>query len=393
MADNVFDRTNTGLRERPVSGDLNQSGSQWHRTICEILRVMFSSRTSNTASAMAATTGFMGDGFRAVPSGPAAMSVVVSAGMGFVYDGTDLPTDIGAADLEQVDDLSPFKPLPLTVPVTFAVPAAPSAPNSRIDIIEVRADRRLENSVVRKQLNTGTLDFDDHAFFKTLAFALDGRTGIVTSPAASTAGLSYKIGTAANPGLVPAVTAGYVKIAEIRVPNGTTTITGSAIVDRRTLLGPGGVLRASARVRVQNTGAPPMVVTLISVDAPPGVEIGIGQLSGGGEKGNFLMYMIAGAFTRLVRQVTVEALAIGSVNAGQSIAFTMSEANQPIVTIDSTFQAEAATAGIAVGIGQVAARIESNGQTVYRDNTGAGSTASAKLDNLLFNVSFDIAYD
>jgi len=402
--DNPFDRTNIGLRERPSSGDLNQLQSQIFRTMTELARMTFSGRASNSSSAMSSASGFLHDGMRVVPSSPAAMTVAVNSGFGFVHDPIDVVTNLGSPDLEQVNDLSAFKPLSLLTPITFAVPVAPGSPNSRIDIIEVKADRRLENSSTRRQLDDGTLSFLDHLFFKTLAFNLDGRTGVVTSPAASTAGISYKIGTAANPGLVPSTTPGYVKIAEVRVPNGTTSITGLNIVDRRRLFGTGGLVRASARVMVQRGGGAQSVPSIVSINAPPGVDIGVAPYSYSAEissgQGCFVLYLAAGDFTRAVRHVTVDSPQTGGIGnqSGTSVIFTPSSGSggvagaDGIVTIDSTFQPEAAIAGVPLGLGQVAARFVSDGRTVYIDTAGVSSIHDAQLNLLFFNVSYDLAY-
>lgn len=272
--DAPFDHTNIGLRERPVSADFNQMQSQLYRTMRELVRMAHGGRAGLTSAAMQSKAGFFGDGLRVVPASPTAMSVVVGSGIGFTFDASDVPSDIGSPDLESVDDLSPFKPAALVSPVTFAVPAAPSAGNSRIDIIEVKNDRRLENSVPRRQLDVTTRSYLDRNFYKTLAYALDGRTGIVTSPASSAAGLSYKIGTAGTPGVAPATTTGYTKIAEINVLDTTTTIDGSCIVDRRPMLVPGGVGRASIAFQIQwNSGAP--IVTVNEMCAPPGMFLSV----------------------------------------------------------------------------------------------------------------------
>lgn len=272
--DAPFDQTNIGLRERPVSADFNQLQSQLYRTMRELVRTAHGGRAGITSPAMQSKAGFFGDGLRVVPASPTAMSVVVSSGIGFTFDAADIPSDIGSPDLESVDDLSAFKPSPLVTPVTFAVPAAPSSGNSRIDIIEIRNDRRLENSVPRRQLDVASRSYLDHNFYKTLAYALDGRTGIVTSPASSTAGLSYKIGAPGSPGVAPATTTGYTKIAEINVLDTTTTIDGSCLVDRRPLLAPGGVATASIAFRIEwNSGAP--IVTVREMCAPPGMFLAV----------------------------------------------------------------------------------------------------------------------
>lgn len=278
MADAPFDQANTGLRERPLSSDQNRQASQIYRSIRETMQQIFATRITDLSPVAQAVTGFIGSGLQVVPSSPAAMSVVVNPGLGFLFDASDIPTNLGATDLEQVNDLSPYKPLPLLTATSFAVPTAPSAPNSRIDIIEVRNGRRLTDALTRRQLDPGTESFVDHVFSKTLTYALDGQTGIVTSPAASTAALSYKIGAFANPGLIPATTAGYTKIAEIYVNNGVSSIDVAKLADQRTLLVPGGVIHASVRFELHWNAGAPTVVSQETI-APPGVEILVAPVS------------------------------------------------------------------------------------------------------------------
>lgn len=302
MADRPFDQVNFGLRERPLSGDFNRGASQIMRTIRDLILTLSAPPITVTSSVDQPQNAFIGNALRVVPSSPAAMSVVVRAGIGFLYDPADIPTGIGATDLEGVSDLSAFKPLSLLSPVTFPVPAAPSAPNSRIDIIEVKNPRRLEDSVLRRQLDTGTESFGDHAFFKSLAFTLDDQTGIVTSPASSTAALSYKVGVAGNPGATPATTTGYTKIAELKIPNGISSVNGSRIVDLRPLYGVGGNVNASIRFH-WNFNAGNQIATVQDVVAPPGVEFRFGRLRPGPEstlpEGDVLVYVLGGHIRRV----------------------------------------------------------------------------------------------
>lgn len=297
--DKPFDRANVGLRERPVSSDHNRIQSQIYRTIQSLMGSLHAPRVSNTSAGSQQRTGFIGDGFRVVPSSPAAMTVQVSPGFGFVYDATDVPEDIGATDLENVDDLSPFKPLVLMAPVTFAL-SAPSVGNSRIDIIEVRVNRDLTDSLTRRQLDVTTKQYLDHSFYKTLTYALDDDTGTVNN-VDSTAALSYKIGAPSASPSAPAVTAGYVKIAEVRTGSGTVSVVGGNIGDYRALLGAGGIVPASVQFRLQyNAGTP--IVTIEKMIAPPSVEIGIDPNS---NRGSFEAAIIGGNFTGIAYDVRI----------------------------------------------------------------------------------------
>lgn len=384
MANNPFDTTNYGLRERPVSVDWNQLQSQIYMTMREVHRFLHAARTSNTSSVAKSVSGFHADGFRVVPSNPAAMTVNVSAGLGWLHAPTDTPSGLGATDLEGVDDLSPYKPLCALAAIPFNVPTAPAAPNSRIDIIEVRNPRRLENLINRRQLDPNTLSYEDHTFSKTLAYLIDNnQASVVFAPNPSTAPLSYKVGVSANPGLVPPTSPDYIKIAEILVDNTTTSITGLNIVDRRALLGPGGHIKGSVRWRQQWNGGSP-ITTILSVDAPPGVDIAIGN-DGSGNKNSVLFYILAGEITQAAM------IAQANSNTAQSITGTMPSGafNNFVVTVDSTKQSNMATMTpvITAGIGQ---KIINAGATAfYQDNA---APAGNQLDDVTWCADFSLGY-
>lgn len=404
MANNPFDTTNYGLRERPVSVDWNQLQSQIYMTMREVHRFLHAARTSNTSSVAKSVSGFHGAGFRVVPSSPAAMTVSVSAGLGWLHAPTDTPSGLGATDLEGVDDLSPYKPLCALAAIPFNVPTAPAAPNSRIDIIEVRNPRRLENLINRRQLDPNTLSYEDHTFSKTLAYLIDNnQASVVFAPNPSTAPLSYKVGVAANPGLVPPTSPDYIKIAEILVDNTTTSITGLNIVDRRALLGIGGTVRANVSFTATwNAGASHSDISGVVVNAPPGVDIVVGTEAG--DKGGFFCYGTAGEVAQITRQANVEGQA--ALNAGEAITFlpitpavgfgnvdTGVTIPEPLFTVTSAIQTAMAAHGLSVGIGQRAFAISAgNGQVTFRNAAGVGNQTDAKLNVLIYNVEFALSY-
>lgn len=308
-----FDRTNIGLRERPVSSDINRAESQVYRTITDLMQQLIGGGATSPHS------GFIGGGLSVSALSPAAMSVQVTPGIGFVYDATDLPSNIGATDLEAVDDLSPYKPLVLMGPVQFAVPAAPIGPNTRIDIIEVRVNRLLVDSTPREQLDVPSKTFLAHNFYKTLTFALDGFSGSVASPAASVAAISYKIGTAAFPGLAPATTPGYIKLCEINVGSGVVVINPADIIDKRTKLSPAGAyigrqMFAANGVYTPTPGATRARVRMVGGGGGGGGVIGAGPtmvaVSGGGASGRYLELNIASV------PLTGGAVVVGGAGAG-----------------------------------------------------------------------------
>lgn len=294
---NPFDRTVLNLREKPISSDINQAQAQLDNAMRTVASKLFAKRTAPTSGggeAFAAGTGFQADGFRVTPASPASMVLTVTAGIGF----QDVPADVPSAisGIVGLDDLCSYKPLVLVSPVTFTVPAAPGA-NSRIDIIEVRANRQVGNPTSRLVLNSSGA-FAPATVNKALSFALDGSTGFVADPANSTQAISYKTGTVAASPAVPATTPGYVKIAEVVVGTSVVTITGSALVDRRPLLYPGGVTLASIRYQLLwNAGAPTVAIRRIA--GPPGMVVTVDTKNHGGGfvKGQSLVHFFGGELT------------------------------------------------------------------------------------------------
>lgn len=296
MADKPFDRTNIGVREKPLSGDVNGETSQVDRTLRDTLMSILAPRANSASPARSPRTGFVADGLQVVPNGSPSMGIQVVNGLGFAADNTQTAGGIGGPDLENVNDLSTFIPLVLDAQTAFAVPAAPSGPNVRVDIIEVRANRQLTDATLRLQLDATTKTFAPKTFNKTLSYLLDSSVGTNSGGGNSTAALSYKVGTPGSAdghgiGTVPATSTGYIKIAEIQVASGVTTITAANIVDRRKLLGPGGVVPFSAAWRVRwNSGTP--IVDILSIEAPPSVQLGC--FAGNTLRGTATVFVVGG---------------------------------------------------------------------------------------------------
>lgn len=226
MPDNPFDRNVINPREKPLSEDVNRYLSQLDRALRYFARSMFAS------SSGVPTSGFLQNGLNVVEDSPQAMSVILKAGLGF----QDLPADVPASidGIVGLDDLESYKPLPLLADLVVSIPTAPTAPNTRIDILEVRADRLKTDSQSRQVFNNATEVFDATPIDKTLEFLLDGtKFGSVASPSASTAAISLKTGVEGVPGAVPATTSGYIKVAEIAVGSDVVVIANADITDTR----------------------------------------------------------------------------------------------------------------------------------------------------------------
>jgi len=164
------------------------------------------------------------------PTSPESMGVNVSLGLGYQDDPSDVPSGIGG--VSGLDDLSEFKPLYLTSVQTLTVPGADPT-NPRVDIVEVKFNRDLGNPLSRDVLNIVTGQFVPTIVQKTLSFCLDGLTSVNGSQP-----INYKTGTPAGSPTPPAVDAGYIKIAEIRVEALSTTVPATKITDFRSVLFP-----------------------------------------------------------------------------------------------------------------------------------------------------------
>lgn len=396
MADAIFDRTTYGFREKPISDDWNREGSQADRTIRDLMMYILGGRSADTTESMVPRDVCWGTGLSVVPSSPAAMTVQLNAGLAFQYLTSGATTDIGYPDLLGVDDQSAFRPLVLNTPQVMSVPTAPSVPNSRIDIIEVRAERALTDALTRRQLNATTGAFDPHNFYKTLTHVLDGLTGTVASPSDSTQPISYKTGVAGAPGAVPATTAGYIKLAEILVNNGTTSITAAEIVDRRRMAAPAGIMRGSFRLRIQNTGTTP-TFTWRSVCLPPGVKICAG-IHVAAQRASARIYVVAGEATEvsLTAQVSPLSAILSTAQAFLTVQSPLTSGADFVQTADSTLKAAlaASTPATTIAVGQkvIAQIIEGR----YITDTGAGTTdinvTDAFLEDVEVEGTISIAY-
>jgi len=270
---NQFDDVATNVRERPLSEDQNLQAAQASRTLRMMARLIHGGRAGDgslgfpfTANYLAPFAGFMGDGFKVRAQSPSpTMEVVVGRGQGWQNDPSGNAANIGG--LLGLNDSERFKPLPLETDQTLSVPAADPS-NPRVDIVEVRYDRRLENPLSRDILNLGTGNFDPATVMKTLAWMLDSRTSVNGSAA-----INYKTGTPAGSPVAPTVTSGYMKIAEVLVGAGVGSIAQNKIIDARSVLAPGGVQTVRLRALVKGTTAGVGAALTVALLAPAGCTV------------------------------------------------------------------------------------------------------------------------
>ena len=265
MSGKNFDRTIINQRERPLSTDINQAQTQIERTIREYVDRLFLGRTSTTNPLSSSpVSGFIGDSLRVLPNSPIGLSVLVTTGIGFQLNASDVVTAIGS--IPGVDDQARYKPVILNTQQTLTVPAAPTAPNSRIDIVEVKYNRHTADTSTRDVLNVGTGAFDPTSVQKTLAWAVEDSVTLNGSGA-----LNYKTGTAAVSPSVPATDSGYIKIAEILVGTSVTTIDADVIKDTRQQLFVDQI--GNIGFEVSQPTSVSLKPTLSNVHAPPGFVV------------------------------------------------------------------------------------------------------------------------
>jgi len=224
MADAPFNRTPIYPLEKPLSVDVNQGFSQSDRTLRDTFFRL-----------LGGASGFLRSGFQCQASGPPAMSVVLAAGTAFQDAPTDTPAAIGG--VLGVDDLCRYKPIILSNDLTVAVPTAPVA-NSRIDLIEVRYNRQLDNSQSRQFLDPTTDAFSPAFQPKTLDFNVDATMAYYAAAATPTTAFAYKSGVVGASPAAPAVDTGYMPIAYITVGTGVLTIVAANIADARAMIAP-----------------------------------------------------------------------------------------------------------------------------------------------------------
>jgi hypothetical protein len=238
MSNKPFDRVVTHTRERPLSSDLNLERSQLAATQMLTAVSPLMSRSS-LASFLPATSSSQFWGASFFPFAGTGMQVVLAGGWGWSYAPTLTGNSIGG--ISQVNDVGDIYPLYMSGSQAISVPTA-DATNPRIDIIEVKVDRRYENPLTRDVFNPATEVFDPTLLNKGLTYDLLNRTSINGSAA-----INYKTGTPAGVPAAPSVSAGYIKIAEVYVAAGVTSIVQSEIADYRPVAFPGGVAEFTAR--------------------------------------------------------------------------------------------------------------------------------------------------
>lgn len=309
-----FKRVLIPLRQRPTSTDLNRLQERIYESVRALSTMGFAkpaiSGTFANRHSLLGGQGFHGTGFFAEPDAAnTPWGVTVKLGMGMALLGPTSATDIDScsgADWDGAGGLS--VPLLLSSDQGFTIPTAPSAGNSRIDIIEVRPQYTATEASTIGIFNTATRVFDAPTRNKSLVWDLLGLTGNVTSPASSTAAISYKQGVPAAGAITaatePSTTSGYVKIARINLDNNggaLAAVSQDMIADYRPLLFPKGGFDVAANLAVPGIAAGVATGEATRVDAPGGVRLFAGidptEVLVGGTSYHVTCYLIGGEIT------------------------------------------------------------------------------------------------
>jgi hypothetical protein len=262
MPNQPYDRTIFNALEKPISGDINQIESQNDFTLRNYIQNIYKKRTSvsNPTGASAASS-FIGDGFQIRQNAIPGLSVIISKGLAFFDNAADLVSNISG--ISNLDDLSPTKPAVLVEDKVITGIASPVS--GRTDIIEMKYLRRTENAQIRDILSPSTATFNSTSVNKTLAFQLDNQTVTING----TGAINYKTGVDNGSFAVPTTTSGYFKVAQLRIPAATISITNSMISDFRYIsMGPYNKSTISADYSIGNNSA---ANTLFGQSAPPGI--------------------------------------------------------------------------------------------------------------------------
>lgn len=277
MSRKAFDRDVYRDREAPFAIDMNRNtGEGAHAGLRELLRFAGGPPISLSSLTTQQVFGFYGDSFLVLPQSPASTTVSVSAGLGAYRNDADQPASIGG--IPGLDEDSAVKPVVLRDPFLIATPPPPAAPDSRIDIIEVRIARDFYDAQPVPMLDLPSAIRQYPVLTKTLSYALDGLSvEYVPAPANSTQPIAYKTGIAAPVPVAPATSPGYTKIAEVLIENAVTNPAGTVrqehISDFRRMLFIGGT--ASFRVIYSFAYGVLSPPTVLFQAVPPGIRLAL----------------------------------------------------------------------------------------------------------------------
>lgn len=270
---NAFDRWVINQRERPLSTDINLLQARAEQSLKAFIRSLFIPHSGAAGEAGSSDfyplSGFLGDAFFPTATGTSRI-VTLTPGLGMIL-GNSPVSNFGSVG--GLDDLDPYYPVYAPRGIDVTIDAAPSVGQERYDIIEVTQDRRLENPLSRDIFDNLLGVFVAGTPNKTFAQVLDStRLGRVVSPANSTTGIGYKVGTPAAVGgaSIPATSPGYTQIAVVYSLGTIANVRQRDLRDDRKVLLPGGHGRFGLTI-VQSNGTPD-TISIEDVSASAGLR-------------------------------------------------------------------------------------------------------------------------
>lgn len=280
-----FKRVVINVRERPSSADHNRLQNRILEACKYIAASAFGESFSSSATPLFSqrtTTmpplGFLGNSFKVSANGGAPpYGLKIEAGLGYAPPYQATTFDFGGATGVDWDPDS-WAPVVLSdTQVGIVVPSVPLAGHSRIDIIEVRSNYSGDDPATVGIFNPTTEVFDPTVLNKSFDWDVHGLTGSVTSPAASTAAISYKVGADHTGGIAgatePSVTPGYMKIARINLDGAVAAITDGLIADLRRPVVPSGMLELGGTIGIPGVVGGIGSQEVQQLDLPPGVIV------------------------------------------------------------------------------------------------------------------------
>ena len=288
MANQTFDSVILNQLERPLSSDLNAAQSDAHRDLRDFLNRAYARAFSAVDSTGVQVAGFVGDSHRVVPPSPAALAVSITPGLGFAANPSPTANVGGVLGL---NDLSPYSPIVLSQAQPVTLTPAPGAGFARVDLIQVKVNRRLTDVTSRDIFNPGTLTFGPVNVAKTMSFDSFGDLQTVVAPAVGSAGIVYKQGVqfayaVADDFLtapLPAVDPGYLPLAYINVTPAMAAVAASNIRDARPLLlGDNASAVFDAFVTVLGTVTVPAgrIAQVSQLNRPSGLQLAVTRDAG-----------------------------------------------------------------------------------------------------------------
>lgn len=344
MSRKPFDQNPVVPFARPASADLNLITSYSRQALMYFLQQLYSRRTSASLDTSQVQQGFIGDAFKIRPLDVPVLAVSMTAGIGFQYAPSDVPTnlDSGAPNgpIAGLDDLSGYKPLvnPTALNIPIYTPL-PGVGNSRYDIIEVRFRREFTDYSQDLVFDPIANDFLPKSAPQALTWAMDlNQIGYVLTPSNSTLPVGYKVGAEALTGtqVEPPTTPGYIKIARILVTAGDTATIGTDLLDTRAVA---GISEINAVVDMDTTSGGSVKPTLISYVGPGGVQM---IIRGGASASAQMDVFLVGGASFTLASLTAQATTASGIDTGKVIAAQITRNAGDPATLDAFYQAQLA---------------------------------------------------